>query len=231
MRSHRTLLVTIFTLSGGLVATEAQAQLSIPMQGPAVERAGTLTVVPSIGLLAEDGATDLAIFGRARYALIDRLSLSGRLGLLVGDLDEFGFGFDAKFQILKDSPSIPVDLSIFGAFDLGVGDLTLITLMVGGLVGKTFTAGDLHIGPYGGLGAGFGHASRGGGSKTDPGVGFILGCNFQITRTFGAFTELDLGVKAYQLISWHVGVSISLGGVADAAPAAPEPEVTTEVSG
>ncbi|MBK6689246.1 MAG: hypothetical protein IPG45_32565 [Deltaproteobacteria bacterium] len=231
MNVHRATFVTLVTVAGIASAPEAHAQFAIPMQGPAVERAGAFTLIPTIGLVSEDSATSLALFGRARYSLTERLSMTGRLGVMVGDLDEFGFGADLKFQILKDSPSVPVDLSIFGALDFGVGDLTLITMMGGVLVGKTFPAGDLKIGPYGGLGVGFGHASRGGGSNTDPGVGFIMGCNFGINRTLSAFTELDIGLEAYWLLSWHVGISISLGGVDGTSTPAAEPEVTTEVSG
>lgn len=231
MNIRRTAIVTFVTIAGITAAQEAQAQLAVPMQGPSVERAGAFTLVPTIGLLSESSVTSLALFARGRYSLMERLSLSGRLGVLVGDYDGFGFGVDAKFQILKDSPSVPLDLSVFGVLDFGVGDATLITMMGGVLVGKTIPAGDLKIGPYGGLGVGFGHISAGRGGNTDPGVGFIMGCNFGINNTISAFTELDIGLEAYNLLSWHAGVSISLGGVESSPTPAVEPEVTTEVSG
>ena len=52
-----------------------------------------------------------------------------------------------------------------------------------------------------------------------------------INNTISAFTELDIGLEAYNLLSWHAGVSISLGGVESSPTPAVEPEVTTEVSG
>lgn len=232
MNVRHAAVVTLVTISGIAAATESRGQgFGAPAQGPAVERAGALTIVPSIGLMSEGGGNGVLLYGRARYSLMDRLSTTGRVGVLLGDVDEFTFGADLKFQILKDTPSTPVDLSLFGVFDVGVGDLTLLTLNAGVLVGKTLPAGDIKIGPYGGLGVGFGHAARGGASNTDPGLDFIIGCNFEITRAISVFTEFDIGIEAFTLLTWQAGVSISLGGVDGSSTPAPEPEVTTEVSG
>lgn len=232
MSIRQTAIVTLVTIAGIAAASEGWAQgFGAPAQGPVVERAGALTIVPSIGLMSEDGGNGVLLYGRARYSLMERLSTTGRVGVLLGDLDEFTFGADLKFQLLKDSPSTPVDLSLFGVFDVAVGDVTILTLNAGVLVGKTLPAGDLKIGPYGGLGVGFGHAARGGASNTDPGLDFIIGCNFGINRAISVFTEFDIGIEAYTLLTWQAGVSISLGGVESTPTPAAEPEVTTEVSG
>ena len=136
-----TAIVAVILLPG----TAARAQFAVPFQRPSVEPAGTFILYPSIGVTHDTDFTDVALMIRGRYSVLDKLSVSAQLGGAFGDADDFEFGLGGKFQILDQTESLPVQVSTFGAFDVGIGDIDAESLAFGPLVGHRFDVQNLGL--------------------------------------------------------------------------------------
>lgn len=199
------------------ILPSAHAQFGAPVQRPSVEPAGTFIVYPTVGVL-HDGDfdfTDVALMMRGRYSVLDQLSVSGQIGGAFGDADQFQFGFGGKYQFLEQSADLPIQVSGYAAFDVGIGDLDTESLAFGPLVGHRFETGNIAITPYTGFGLGFSHQSvdeaRGDSSSTDFLFGFILGADLALTRDLSTIMEFDLGATdAIPVLNWHFGVAYAL---------------------
>lgn len=207
-------LVTFAALAG-----TARAQFAVPAQRPQVEPAGTLILYPTIGVVHDGDLdfTDVALMIRGRYSVLDQMSVSAQLGGAFGDADEFQFGFGTKFQVLEQSNQMPVLLSVFGALDIGIGDIDSESLAFGPLVGHRFESGNLGLTPYAGFSVGFTHASfdaanaNADDSSTDAIFGFVLGGDIAFNRDVSVGTEFTIGATdGIPVLNWHMGINYAL---------------------
>lgn len=208
---------SLFALAA--LATTARAQFAVPAQRPDVEPAGTLILHPTIGVLHDGNLdfTDVALMIRGRYSVLDQMSVSAQLGGAFGDADEFQFGFGTKFQVLEQSQQMPVLLSVFGALDIGIGDIDSESLAFGPLVGHRFETGNVALTPYAGFSVGFTHASfdtendAGDSSSTDAIFGFVFGGDIAFTRDISLGTEFTIGATdGIPVLNWHMGIDYAL---------------------
>ncbi|MFN7951096.1 MAG: outer membrane beta-barrel protein [bacterium] len=201
-------------------ASAAHAQFAVPAQRPSVEPAGSFILYPTLGVVhdGDPDFTDVAIMIRGRYSLLDQLSVSAQLGGAFGDADDFVFGFGTKFQLMDQTSNLPVQVSLFGAFDVAIGDLDAQSLAFGPLIGHRFDMGNVALTPYGGFAVGFTHASIDTGNddadsegNTDALFGIILGSDLALSRELSADMEFTLGATdGLPVLNWHFGVAYAL---------------------
>ncbi len=216
-RFNASLLAVILWVS---FTSAARAQFAVPAQRPSVEPAGSFILYPTLGVVhdGEPDFTDVAILIRGRYSLLDQLSVSAQLGGAFGDADDFVFGFGAKFQLMDQSSNVPVQVSLFGAFDVAIGDLDAQSLAFGPLIGHRFDMGNVALTPYGGFAVGFTHASIDSENdnvddegNTDALFGIILGGDLALSRDLSADMEFTLGATdGIPVLNWHFGIAYAL---------------------
>lgn len=204
---------TALALALVAAATGANAQFAAPVQTPHVEGAGTVVLAPTIGVLDDDHFTDVALMLRGRYSATSQLSLGLELGGAFGDADDFVIGVNGKIEALEQTPQMPVEVAIFGAFDAGIGDTDAQSLAFGPLVGHRFDVQDLGITPYGGFGLGFTHWSDRedrfrDDDETDVLFAVVLGAELAFSPVFATHMEFDLGTTdASPALVWNWGIS------------------------
>ncbi len=144
-----------------------------------------------------------------RYGLGYLLEIEGKAGVISVDKDRGGddigvlIGFELKYQIIKETKSIPIDIAIAGGYTAHLIDLqSLHEFDFAALVSKTFDVNKFKITPYGGPEITYTNGSYAPEGKAD--IFGILGASFAFTESLSAGAELKLGTD------WATGVNLKI---------------------
>lgn len=142
-----------------LVPAAARAQV-LGTWATAIPYAGDEMVAGGFFLAGEP----IGVIGQFRTGIADKMDVGVQLGVPNFDLANdtvLGLAGDAKYLILPEKGSFPLDLAVDGAFGFQHADkLTLVDFDFGGVASKKFvTSGGRTLVPYGSLMFAIGHAS------------------------------------------------------------------------
>ncbi|MBI5180189.1 MAG: hypothetical protein HZA05_02150 [Nitrospirae bacterium] len=144
-----------------------------------------------------------------KYGLGYLLEIEGKAGVISVDKESGGddigvlLGFEIKYQIIKETKSIPIDIAIVGGYTGHIIDLqSLHEFDFAALVSKTFDVNKFKITPYGGPEITYTNGSYAPEGKAD--IFGILGASFAFTENLSAGAELKLGTD------WATGVNLKI---------------------
>ncbi len=144
-----------------------------------------------------------------RYGLGYLLEIEGKAGVLSVDKesggDDIGFllGFELKYQIIKETQSIPIDIAILGGYTAHlIDEQSLHEFDFAALVSKTFDVNKFKITPYGGPEMTYTNGSYVAEGKAD--IFGIVGANFAFTDSLAVAAEIKLGTD------WATGVNLKI---------------------
>lgn len=160
----------------------------------------------------DDGDNDYKyayLYPYLRYGLGYLLEVEGKAGVLSVDKDsggdDIGFllGFELKYQIIKETKSIPIDIAILGGYTAHlIDEQSLHEFDFAALVSKTFDVNKFKITPYGGPEISYTNGSYAAEGKAD--IFGILGAGFAFTESLSVGAELKLGTD------WATGVNLKI---------------------
>ncbi len=143
------------------------------------------------------------------------LEIEGRVGVITVDKDagwrgtdtgdDIGFlaGVELKYQIIKETKSIPIDIAITGGYTAHLIDSqSLHEFDFAALVSKTFNVNKFKITPYGGPEITYTNGSYVFEGKAD--IFGIVGADFRFTDSLSVAGELKLGTD------WAGGVNLKI---------------------
>lgn len=144
-----------------------------------------------------------------RYGLGYLIEIEGKVGVITVDKrvgsDDIGIlgGVELKYQIIKETKNIPIDIAVAGGYTGHIINLqSLNDFNFAALVSKTFDVNKFKITPYGGPEITYTSGSYVSEGKAD--IFGILGASFAFTDSLALAAELKLGTD------WATGVNLKI---------------------
>lgn len=144
-----------------------------------------------------------------RYGLGYLLEIEGKLGVLSIDKDsgddDIGIlgGIELKYQIIKETQKIPVDVAISGGYTGHVIESqSLHELDFAGLISKTFDIDKFKLTPFGGPEITYTNGSYISEGKAD--IFLILGADLRFTESLALGAEIKFGSD------WATGLGLKI---------------------